>query len=71
MESTLTSSRPELLWRGQGETVQQWRFDRLRKAGYAPGDAARLAVEASIDLHQAIRLLERGCPAETALSILL
>ena len=71
MESTLTSSRLALLGSGQGEAVQQWRFDRLCKAGYAPRDAVRLAADPMIDLHRAVRLMERGCPVDTALRILL
>jgi hypothetical protein len=64
-------ARPELLWRGQGESVAQWRFDRLRESGFMPGDAALLAERTEVDLHQAVGLLEMGCSAETALRILL
>jgi hypothetical protein len=51
--------------------VVEWRVDELERAGYGRADAERLAADMSIDLHEAVRLLERGCPPETALRILL
>jgi hypothetical protein len=51
--------------------VVEWRVDELEHAGYGRADAERLAADMSIDLHEAVRLLERGCPPETALRILL
>ena len=53
-----------------GEIVG-WRFDRLVRAGYAEVDASKVARQVEVDLHLAMRLLERGCPAATALRILL
>jgi hypothetical protein len=53
------------------ERVERWRSEALERAGYEPEAAAELAARHDIDLHRAIRLLESGCPAETALRILL
>lgn len=51
------------------ECVVRWRFNRLRKVGYGPHASATLARRSDIDLH--VSLVERGCPIETALAILL
>ena len=53
------------------ELIQVWRAEALERAGYTPAEAAEVAVRHDVDLHQAIGLLERGCPAELALQILL
>ena len=53
------------------ERVERWRSEALERAGYQPEAAAELAVRVDVDLHRAISLLESGCPAETALRILL
>ena len=51
--------------------VLTWRYASLRRAGYLPNDAARLARARAVDLHQAVELLERGCEPAVALRILL
>ena len=53
------------------ERVERWRADALMRAGYDPAGAAELAARLEIDLHTATALLERGCPADLALQILL
>ena len=53
------------------ERVERWRAEALMRAGYDPAGAAELAARLEIDLHTATALLERGCPAELALQILL
>jgi hypothetical protein len=53
------------------ERVERWRAGELMRAGYEPVAAADLAVRLDIDLHTAIDLLERGCPAGVAVRILL
>jgi hypothetical protein len=57
----------------QSEQVQikLWRTEELERAGYSHRAAGRLAARQDIDLHQAVRLLERGCSPELALKILL
>jgi hypothetical protein len=53
------------------ERVERWRAEELVRAGYDPAGAADLSSRLDIDLHRATELLERGCPAELALQILL
>jgi len=53
------------------EAVLRWRFEELMRAGYDAGNALILAGHAEVDLHAATSLLERGCPPETALRIVL
>jgi hypothetical protein len=53
------------------ERVERWRAEALMRAGYDPAGAAELAARLEIDLHTATALLERGCPADLALQILL
>ena len=55
----------------EGERIQRWRAEELERAGYDPAEAAELAGRPDVDLHRAVELLERGCPAATALRILL
>ena len=51
------------------EQVFRWRLDELTRAGYSVQQAERLAQDATVDLHEAVRLLERGCDAATAFDI--
>jgi hypothetical protein len=53
------------------ERIERWRAEELERAGYQPRAAGRLAVRHDVDLHMAIDLLERGCPPDLALKILL
>jgi hypothetical protein len=53
------------------EQVLGWRLEQLRRAGLDEGDAERVAERKDVDLHQALRLLQDGCPPELALAILL
>jgi hypothetical protein len=48
-----------------------WRYEQLVAAGFEPRAAARLARRRDLDLHAARSLVQRGCPPETALRILL
>jgi hypothetical protein len=51
--------------------VVHWRAETLRRAGFAAPAAIDLAISKHVDLHAAVGLVERGCPPETALRILL
>ena len=51
--------------------ILAWRIAVLDRAGYDEGDAVLLAAVREVDLHLAADLLQRGCPPETALRILL
>jgi hypothetical protein len=53
------------------DPVRRWRMQRLRGAGYPPTDALVLSGRSHVDVHVATRLLQRGCPAQTAMRILL
>jgi len=52
------------------DRVVGWRFEVLRRAGYDAVDAFQLAAAREIDIRLAERLLAEGCPAETAVRIL-
>lgn len=53
------------------DRVEAWRLRTLIDAGYPVAIAEKLAVDLDVDLHQAVRLLERGCPPRLAGDILL
>jgi len=53
------------------ERIERWRAEELERAGYEPRAAGRLAVRHDVDLHTAVELLQRGCPPDLALKILL
>jgi len=55
----------------ESERIERWRAEELERAGYEPRLAAKIAVRQDIDLHLAVDLLARGCPADLALKILL
>lgn len=52
------------------ERVERWRAQALERAGYDHDSAVELGSRLDIDTHEAIQLLERGCPAELAVEIL-
>jgi len=53
------------------EEVVAWRVEQLVHAGSDHCCAVILAKRKHVDLHDAIDLLQRGCPPKTALEILL
>ena len=53
------------------EAVLRWRFEELMRVGFDAGSALILAGHAEVDLHAVRRLVERGCPPDTALQIVL
>ncbi len=65
-ETLIAPTRAEL----ERDTVTSWRVERLLDAGYDGEAALVLALDRDVDLHLAVSLLERGCPADTALQIL-
>jgi hypothetical protein len=50
--------------------VLRWRLAVLVGAGYDPEDAAELAAHPGVDLHEALDLVQNGCPPKVALRIL-
>ena len=55
----------------EAERVARWRATELERAGYELSAAAVLAASFGVDLHLAVDLLERGCPQDVAMQILL
>lgn len=53
------------------DRVESWRTEELIRAGYNPSDAIALAGRHDIDLHEAVELLDKGCPIELAIDILI
>ena len=51
--------------------IEAWRAEALERAGYPLAAAMEIAGRHDIDLHQAVDLLEAGCPVELALRIVL
>jgi hypothetical protein len=52
------------------ERVERWRTAELMRVGYAGDDAVALAARFEVDLHEAVALVQRGCPPELAVRIL-
>ena len=52
------------------EAILSWRLWVLARAGYGAEHTMLLAGSRDVDLHTAVDLLERGCPPDTALRIL-
>ena len=52
------------------ERVERWRTAELMRVGFAGDDAVVLAARFDVDLHEAISLVQRGCPPELAVRIL-
>ena len=64
-------SAVELVIETELERVERWRAEELLRAGFDPGAASELAGRLDIDLHTATELIDRGCPPDLALRILL
>jgi hypothetical protein len=67
MSAAKLQERPDV----ELELVEQWRAESLARVGYDLESSAVLAASHEVDLHLAMRLLERGCPVDLALQILL
>ena len=52
------------------ERVERWRTAELMRVGFAGDDAVALAARTDVDLHEAIELVQSGCPIELAVRIL-
>jgi len=55
----------------EAERVARWRAEGLERAGFAPDTAHILAGRSDVDLHAAVRMVDRGCPPDLAAEILL
>jgi hypothetical protein len=67
----MTAAQFEAIDETEAELILRWRFDELVRAGYDVGTALLLASHVEIDLHDATALVRQGCPADTAVRILL
>jgi hypothetical protein len=67
----MSAAEVEIQVETEAERIERWRAEELERAGYDPVNARELAARQDIDLHLAVDLLERGCPVDTALRILL
>ena len=52
------------------ERVERWRTAELMRVGFPGDDAVALAARTDIDLHEAIELVQHGCPPDLAVRIL-
>jgi hypothetical protein len=52
------------------DRVERWRTAELMRVGFPGDDAVALAARTDVDLHEAIELVQRGCPTELAVRIL-
>jgi hypothetical protein len=50
--------------------LREWRRARLIQAGFEPELATTLGFDARIDLHDLLKLVDRGCPPHLAARIL-
>jgi hypothetical protein len=66
----MRTSKSQMTPPGDGEGVTAWRIERLRDAGCSPTLADSLARDTRYDLHELLKLIDRGCPAELAARIL-
>jgi hypothetical protein len=71
MEREMTAAEITLDQDTEAGRVVDWRRAELERAGYDTPSATEIAARMDVDLHYAVDLLRRGCPAETALQILL
>jgi hypothetical protein len=59
-------------WRAdEPDRIYAWRLAALKRAGFHDDTAFSLATGEHVDLHLALKLVDRGCPVETAARILL
>ena len=52
------------------ERVERWRTSELMRVGFPGDDAVALAARFEVDLHEAIEVVQRGCPPALAIRIL-
>jgi hypothetical protein len=67
----MTAAQFEDLRTDEAAEVLAWRFDALCRSGFDLDAAALLAANVEVDLHDAVQLVDRGCPPELAARILL
>jgi len=67
----MSAAELEVLFVSEIDRIERWRHEELERAGYDSESALVLAASHDVDLHEAVRLLKRGCTVDLALQILL
>ena len=67
----MSAAELETLLVSEMDRIERWRHQELERAGYDSESALVLAASHDVDLHEAVRLLKRGCTVDLALQILL
>jgi hypothetical protein len=67
----MSAAELETLYDTELDRIEQWRHQELERAGYDSESALVLAASHDVDLHDAVKLLKRGCTVDLALQILL
>ncbi len=67
----MTAAQFEDLRTDEAAEVLAWRFDALCRSGFDLDAAALIAANVEVDLHEAVQLVDRGCPPALAARILL
>ena len=73
-DPTLTAAATDVLEENAPDPAARvlgWRIEQLIAAGFDSDAAFVLALDRSVDLHDATELVRRGCPPQTALRILI
>ncbi len=67
----MTAANVNVVTESELDRIIRWRGEELERAGYESEGASALAARLDVDLHEAIDLVKRGCPAGIAVRILL
>jgi hypothetical protein len=67
----MSAAELEAFYVSEIDRIEQWRHEELERAGYDSESALVLAASHDVDLHDAVKLLKRGCTVDLALQILL
>jgi hypothetical protein len=66
----MSSASPDMSRSASRRVLDEWRRRRLILAGFDETAAAELARDDTVDLHELLLLLDRGCPPSLAAQIL-
>jgi hypothetical protein len=67
----LETEAPEETTSDPAARVLGWRIEQLIAVGFESDAALVLALDRTVDLHEATELIRRGCPTPTAFRILI
>jgi hypothetical protein len=67
----MSAAELEIVYVSEMDRIEQWRHQELERAGYDSESALVLAASHDVDLHDAVKLMKRGCTVDLALQILL